>query len=179
VKLKRRPDERDWVRGPLHAGGPTLVEYGDFQCPYCGRAYWELRRLEEALGDGLALVFRHFPITRSHPYAQVAAEAAEAAGAQGRFWQMHDLLYENQRSLEPDRLLEYARRLDLDVQRFARELESHRHLSKVRRDFMEGVRSGVNGTPTFFIGGERYDGEHTADGLLAALRGEAGPTAFH
>jgi protein-disulfide isomerase len=173
MSLQRKPDTDDWKRGGPDAP-VKLVEYGDFQCPFCGAAYPELKKLEAELGDELQFIFRHFPLTRVHLYAQLAAEAAEAAGSQGRFWEMHDALYENQDDLEPGAVLAYAAGLDLDVRRFASELEDHRHLPKIRRDFMDGVRSGVNGTPTFFINGALYRGPSTADALHAAIDGREG-----
>lgn len=119
--------------------------------------------------DQLRFVFRHFPLTQIHPHAQGAAETSEAAGAQGRFWEMHALLYENQRALDPMHLLGYAEDLDLDAQRFVRELEERVYQPRVREDFMSGVRSGVNGTPAFFINGIRYDGSWDLAPLLEAL----------
>ena len=146
-----------------HAAGPadapvTLVEYGDFECPYCGQAYPIVKALQERLGQQLRVVFRHFPLSESHPHAEHAAEAAEAAGVQERFWEMHDALYENQDALSDEALLGYAAELGLDATRVARELEGGMWAERVRTDFRGGVRSGVNGTPTFFINGERYDG---------------------
>jgi protein-disulfide isomerase len=126
----------------------------------------EIRRL---LGDGLRFVFRNFPLTQVHPHAERAAEAAEAAGAQGQFWGMHDRLFENQDSLEEADLLRYAAALGLDPERFARELSASLHRDRVRRDFRSGVRSGVNGTPTFFINGVRHDAPWDLTALLAAL----------
>jgi protein-disulfide isomerase len=172
--LKRTVDKKDWVRGPADAP-VTLLEYGDFECPFCGQAFWELKRLEQAVGDRVRFVFRHFPIAQAHPHALLAAEAAEAAGAQGKFWEMHDTLFANQHALEPADLLEYADEIGLDRQRFTRDLHEHRFAPKVRRDFMEGVRSGVNGTPTFFINGERWNGPHTAEALLVGLSGGRSP----
>ena len=149
-----------------HASGPadapvTLVEYGDFECPYCGQAYPIVRAIQERMGDRLRFVFRNFPLTESHPHAEHAAEVAEAAGAQGRFWEMHDALYEHQRALSDHDLISYAAGLGLDSARVGRELEEGTFAPKVRSDFRGGVRSGVNGTPTFFIQGERYDGPWT------------------
>lgn len=146
-----------------HAAGPadapvTLVEYGDFECPYCGQAYPIVKALQQRLGSRLRVVFRNFPLSESHPHAQHAAEAAEAAGAQGRFWEMHDALYEHQDALGDRALVGYATEIGIDAARVARELESGEWEDKVRSDFRGGVRSGVNGTPTFFINGERYDG---------------------
>jgi protein-disulfide isomerase len=159
---------RDHIQGSADAA-VTLLEYGDYECPYCGAAYPIVKDVQSQLGDRLRFVFRNFPISTSHPHAEQAAEAAETAAAQGRFWEMHDLLYENQRRLEDDDLREYARRLELDQERFDRELADHVHESRVREDFMSGVRSGVNGTPTFYIDGVRHDDSYDAKTLIAAL----------
>ena len=169
--LNRAVDGKDWTKGPADAP-VTLLEYGDFECPFCGQAFWELNRLEQAVGDRVRFVFRHFPLAQAHPHARLAAEAAEAAGAQGRFWEMHDTLFSNQGALELSDLLAYADEIGLDRRRFTRDLQEHRFAAKVRRDFMEGVRSGVNGTPTIFINGLRWDGPYTATALLAAIRGD-------
>ena len=166
--LNRAVDVKDWVRGPADAP-VTLLEYGDFECPFCGQAFWELKRLEQAVGDRVGFVFRHFPLAHAHPHARLAAEAAEAAGAQGKFWEMHDTLFTNQRALELPDLLEYADDIGLDKPRFTRDLQDHCFLPKVRRDFREGVRSGVNGTPTIFINGDRFDGMPDFASLFAAL----------
>jgi len=162
-------DDRDHVQGPADAA-VTLLEYGDYECPFCGAAYPIVKHVQETMGERLRFVFRNFPITTAHPHAEQAAEAAEAAAAQGQFWPMHDLLYENQRHLETDDLIAYASRLGLDVSRFQRELADHVHAARVREDFMSGVRSGVNGTPTFYIDGERYEGSYDAEPLLDALK---------
>ncbi|CAM4009391.1 thioredoxin domain-containing protein [Corallococcus sp. ZKHCc1 1396] len=172
-RLRRAVGADDHVQGPRDAP-VILVEYGDYQCPYCGQAYGEVKRLQQTLGDRLGLVFRNFPLTQAHPLALQAAEAAEAAGAQGRFWEMHDLLFENQDALERPVLLSHAEGLALDVDRFREDLESHRFEERVRRDFMDGVRSGVNGTPTFFANGHRHDGSFRAGDLLEALTGGLG-----
>jgi protein-disulfide isomerase len=161
-------DERDHVQGPPDAPA-TLVEYGDYECPYCGAAYPIIKKVQAAMGDRLRFVFRNFPISTSHPHAEEAAEAAEAADSQGRFWQMHDLLYENQRHLRDEDLRAYAEQLGLDVELFDKELAEHVHAERVHEDFMSGVRSGVNGTPTFFINGVRFDHSYEFDSLLAAL----------
>jgi protein-disulfide isomerase len=152
----------------------TLVEYGDYECPYCGRAHPIVKEVQERLGDRLRFVFRNFPITTSHPRAEQAAEAAEAAGAQGRFWEMHDLIYESQPRLSDGDLRGYAERVGLDIERFDRELADHAYAERVREDFMSGVRSGVNGTPTFFINGARYDDPYDVETLTAALERAAG-----
>jgi protein-disulfide isomerase len=161
-------EDRDHIQGPAEAA-VTLVEYGDYECPYCGAAYPIIKEVQERMGERLRFVFRNFPITTSHPHAEQAAEAAEAAAAQGRFWQMHDLLYENQRRLGDEDLRAYAGQLGLEVEPFDQELTEHVHAPRVREDFMSGVRSGVNGTPTFYINGLRYDDSYELDTLLAAL----------
>ena len=147
----------DHVQGPAIAP-VTLVEYGDFECPYCAAAHVIVKKIQEAMADKLRFVFRHFPLTQIHPNAEPAAEGSEAAGAQGRFWEMHDLLFENQHMLDPWHLVEFAHGLGLNTAQFARELEEAVHRPRVREDFMSGVRSGVNGTPAFFINDFRYDG---------------------
>jgi protein-disulfide isomerase len=162
-------DDRDHIQGTPDAA-VTLLEYGDYECPYCGAAYPIVKQLQEAIGDGLRFVFRNFPITTAHPHAEQAAEAAEAAAAQGRFWPMHDLLYENQQRLSPEDLLAYADRLGLDTERFGRDLAEHVHAARVHDDFMSGVRSGVNGTPTFYVNGVRHDDSYDFDTMLGALR---------
>jgi protein-disulfide isomerase len=165
---------RDHVQGPADAP-VTLVEYGDYECPYCGAAYPIVKDLQARMGNQLRFVFRNFPISTSHPHAEHAAEAAEAAAAQGQFWPMHDLLYEHQRHLTDDDLRGYAERIGLDAERFERELAEHIHAARVHEDFLSGVRSGVNGTPSFYINGTRHDGSFDADTLLAALQ-RAGPS---
>jgi protein-disulfide isomerase len=159
----------DHVRGPAVAP-LTLVEYGDYECPYCGAAYPIVREIERILGDELSSVFRNFPLTEVHPHAFQAAEAAEAAAAQGRFWEMHDRLYENQQRLERDDLLRHAQALGLDVELVETELDEHTHEARIRDDFLSGIRSGVNGTPTFFINGMRHNGSYDLETLLSALR---------
>jgi protein-disulfide isomerase len=159
---------RDHVEGPSTAP-VTLVEYGDYQCPYCGAAYPIVKRIQKHLGDRLRFVFRNFPLTEIHPFAEGAAEAAEAAGAQGKFWEMHDRLFEHQRALDQPHLVEYARQLGLDVARFERDLGDHAFADRVHEDFLSGARSGVNGTPTFYVNGRRYDASYDYDTLLAAL----------
>jgi protein-disulfide isomerase len=162
-------EARDHIQGAPDAA-VTLVEYGDYECPYCGAAYPIVKELQAELGDSLRFVFRNFPITTAHPHAEQAAEAAEAAAAQGQFWPMHDLVYENQQRLAADDLVAYAGRLGLDVERFSRELGEHAHADRVHEDFMSGVRSGVNGTPTFFMNGVRHDDSFDLDTMLVALR---------
>lgn len=172
--LRRAADAKDWAKGPTDAP-VVLVEYADFECPYCGRAFLELRKLDDAVGDQIRFVFRHFPLSQAHPHAFLAAEASEAAGAQQHFWEMHDQLFMNQHNLEASALLNYAADLGLDLRRFERDLQAQRYRAKVRKDFLEGVRSGVNGTPTFFINGERWNGSYSAEALLAAIEGRVAP----
>ncbi len=161
-------DGHDHIQGPIDAPF-KLVEYGDYQCPYCGQAYPIVKAIQERLGKRLCFAFRNFPLTNMHPYAEHAAEAAEAAAAQGHFWEMHDALFENQTALEDENLAEYAEELGLDAKRLIDEVVKEAHVARVREDFRGGVRNGVNGTPTFFINGVRYDGDFDAAALLAAI----------
>jgi protein-disulfide isomerase len=160
---------RDHIRGPQKAP-VTVVEYGDYQCPFCAAAHDVVNELQARAGDKVCFVFRHFPLTTVHPRAQIAAEAAESAGAQGMFWGMHDMLYKNQQCLEDTCLTAYAQALRLNMLVFHADLAKHRHLPKVREDFMSGVRSGVNGTPSFYLNGIRHDGPWEIRVLLAAVQ---------
>jgi protein-disulfide isomerase len=163
--------ERDHSEGPADAP-LVLVEYGDYQCPYCGAAYPIVKKVQKELGSQLRFVFRNFPITNAHPHAQWAAETAEAAAAQGKFWEMHDYLYENQASLGDEAFFEkYEKKLKLDMPKLEHDVAQHVYASRVQEDFMSGVRSGVNGTPTFFVNGERYDGYPGLSSLVSALKG--------
>jgi protein-disulfide isomerase len=161
-------EDRDHIQGPADAA-VTLVEYGDYECPYCGAAYPIIKEVQARMGERLRFVFRNFPIATSHPHAEQAAEAAEAAAGQGRFWPMHDMLFENQKRLRDRDLRAHAEELGLDVERFEKELSDHVHAARVHEDFMSGVRSGVNGTPTFYINGARHDDSYDIETLLAAL----------
>jgi len=161
-------DEHDHIRGPLTAP-ITLLEYGDYECPHCGAAHPIVEDIRRRMGRRLRFVYRHFPLTTAHPNAELAAEAAEAAGAQGRFWEMHDRLFEHQDALGEEDLVAHAEALGLDLERFARELADGTHAPRVRQDFISGVRSGVNGTPTFYINDARYDGAYDVASLLGAL----------
>jgi protein-disulfide isomerase len=167
--------KRDHFQGPADAA-VTLVEYGDYECPHCGRAYPIVKDIQQRMGRRLRFVYRNFPLRESHPHAQHAAEAAEAAGAQGKFWEMHDRLFERQFALEGEYLIEYAGDLGLDVARFRKELQGGMFEPRVREDFRSGVTSGVNGTPTFFINGVRHDESWEVEPLLAALEGSAAAT---
>jgi protein-disulfide isomerase len=156
----------DHVRGAAGAT-VTLVEYGDLECPYCGRAEPIVREL---LADAdLRYVWRHLPLSDVHPNAQLAAEASEAAGAQGRFWAMHDRLLQHQDRLSPHDLLEHARMLDLDVDRFRQDLVDHRYAARVARDVESADLSGVAGTPTFFVNGRRHHGSYDLAALSTAI----------
>jgi protein-disulfide isomerase len=169
TQLTLSVSERDHIQGPATAP-ITLVEYGDYECPYCGEAYPIVRQLQQELGERLRFVFRNFPLTTAHPHAQSAAEAAETAAAQDSFWEMHDLLFENQEKLDEADLIRYASKLALNLSRFKSELSAHTHAARVREDFMSGVRSGVNRTPTFFINGGRHDGSFDFDTLLWVMK---------
>ncbi len=160
---------RDHIQGSQDAP-VTLMEYGDYQCPYCGMAYPVVKQVQRRMGESMCFVFRNFPLTEVHPFAEGAAEAAEAAGEQGKFWEMHDTLYENQNALAPEDLVGYAQLLHLNVPRFITDLKTRAHARRIREDFLSGVRSGVNGTPTFFINGVRHDGASDFETLLAAVR---------
>ena len=149
--------ERDHSAGPDDAP-VTLVEYGDYECSYCGMAHPIVKALQLKLGDQLRFIFRNFPLKEAHPRAQHAAEAAESAGAQGKFWEMHDVIFEHQHALEDSDLVGYAEAIGINPDRLADDLANGTYVKRVREDFRSGVRSGVNGTPTFFINGERYNG---------------------
>jgi protein-disulfide isomerase len=159
---------RDHHTGSLTAEA-QLVEYGDFECPFCGEAQPLVQAIRQAMGKNLCFAFRNFPLTNMHPHAEPAAEAAEAADAQGKYWEMHDMLYENQEALDLNDIAEYAAALGLDVQRLINEVLSRAHESRVREDFASGIRSGVNGTPSFFINGARYAGPRELDAMILAL----------
>ena len=160
--------EHDHIRGPAQAP-VTLVEYGDLECPYCGQAEPIVRELLSDFGD-VRYVWRHLPLTDVHPHAQLAAEATEAAGLQGAFWQMHDLLFEHQDALRPPDLIRYAGELGLDVDRFAADLHRHAGAARVESDVDSADLSGVSGTPTFFVNGRRHHGAFDIDSLTAAVR---------
>ena len=153
----------------------TLVEYGDYECPNCGRLYSILRDLQKDVASRLMVVFRHYPLSGIHPHAQQAAEAAEAAGAQGKFWEMHTLLFERQEALGTKDLIRYAEEITLDVERFRAELKNGTHGERVRADFRAGVQNGVYGTPGLFLNGVRYDREWDSESLsklLNPIRGD-------
>jgi len=165
---------RDHAQGPADAP-VTLVEYGDYECPHCGRAHPIVKALQRSMGNDLRFVFRNFPLAKSHPHAEHAAEMAEAAGQQGRFWPMHDLLFEHQDALEDEDLIGYAAALGIDPAWAAAALAQGLFRERVHEDFASGVKSGVNGTPTCFINGARYDGLLPPTSLLEALVSAATP----
>jgi protein-disulfide isomerase len=160
----------DHVLGPSQAD-VTIVEYGDFQCPFSARAHAALMDLRDRVGVRMRLVYRHFPLVDKHPLAEPAAEAAEAAGAQGKYWEMHDALFANQAGLSPHALLVIADSLDLDVARFHEDMLDGRHEPRVMSDLERGKQEGVDHTPTFFINGERYFGDSDEASLARAIAG--------
>jgi protein-disulfide isomerase len=147
----------------------TLVEYGDYECPHCGHAYPIVKRVQKHFGKRLRFVFRNFPLGEMHPHAEFAAETAEFAGTHGKFWEMHDLLFESQNRLAGELFQELAKRLKLASADLLTALETREFLARVRADFAGGVRSGVNGTPTFFINGQRHDAPFEYADLVAAI----------
>jgi protein-disulfide isomerase len=169
VKLTLPVSHRDHIQGEDTAP-VTLLEYGDYECPYCGQAYPIIKQVQKYFGPKLRFVFRNFPVSQIHPHAQHAAEAAECAATQNRFWEMHDYLYEHQQALDDKHLEKYASELGLDLTRFKNDMSEHVHAARVREDFLTGVRSGVNGTPTFYIDNTRYNGSWDLETLLGTLR---------
>ncbi|MCM3903889.1 MAG: DsbA family protein [Pyrinomonadaceae bacterium] len=170
VRLKTTVTDRDHVAGPQSAP-VTLVEYGNFECIHCGRSHPVIKEVRKLLGDNLRFVFRHFPTVRTHPHSLRAAEAAEAAAAQGRFWEMHDELFTHQQSLEDHHLLSYASRIGLDGERFAREMAEHVFLKQIETDYERSIfDEHVTGTPTLYINAVRYNGAADVGSLLAAIK---------
>lgn len=167
-KLRVPVSARDHVSGGRNAV-VTLVEYGDYQCPYCAAAQPSVKRVQAQFGDKLALVFRHFPLTEIHPDALVAAQTAEFAGQHGLFWEMHEAIYQNQRLLSQTMLFALASTFGLSQVELRDAINTGRHMAKINEDFMGGIRSGVNGTPTFFINGERHNGDYQWPSLIAAI----------
>ncbi len=158
----------DHVRGPAEAA-ITLVEYGDYECPYCAAAHPQVKLVERHFGRRLRFAFRHFPLSKAHPLAEPAAEAAETAGSRGLFWEMHDGLYENQEALGRPLFFALARMLGVPESELSMALTTEKYAPKIRSDFLSGVRSGINGTPTFFINDVRHDGSYLVDELVAAI----------
>jgi protein-disulfide isomerase len=171
LKVPVSPDEH--IQGAASAA-VTLVEYGDYQCPFCGTAYPIVKKLQKKFGDQLRFVFRNFPLAQIHPFAEPAAETAEYAGAKGRFWEMHDSLYENQSRLDGALFLKLAQDLGLPADGLRDALDKHEFLPRIRQDFMGGVKSGVNGTPTFFINDVRHEGGFGYEDMEAAIKSQLG-----
>ncbi len=161
--------DEDHIVGPPDAP-VSLVEYGDYECPYCGMAFPIVEAVRRRMGDNLRFAFRHFPLTQIHPHAQHAAEMAEAAAERDKFWQMHAILYQSQQALEDPDLLLYAAQVGIPPEEAVAALRTHAFAPQVRKHFLSGVRSGVNGTPTFFINGVRHDGEWDEPSLLTAAQ---------
>jgi protein-disulfide isomerase len=171
AQLKPPVNSKDHIQGKDTAQ-IELVEYGDYQCPHCGHAYPIIKKVQRSLGADLKFVFRNFPLSESHPDAFNAAVAAEAAGLQHKFWEMHDIIFENQRALDFESLFLYARTIGLDLERFKNDIQKNIVSDKVELDFESGVRSGVNGTPSFFINEKKYNGdweEHVFNQYLKSL----------
>jgi len=166
-------NSNDHIQGPDNAP-VTFLEYGDYECPYCGRTNPVVRRVQRYFGPRLRFAYRHFPLTEIHQHSEAAAETAEYAGAYGRFWEAHDMLFENQDRLGLTLFFAVVRSLGLAEQRLRDALAHGTFADKVRRDFLSGVRSGVNGTPTFFINGVRHDGSYDLETLLTAIADAAG-----
>ena len=166
--------ERDHSQGPATAA-VTLVQYGDYECPYTRQSTTIVRAIQQQLGDKLRFVFRNFPLTEIHPHALHAAFAAEAAAAQGKFWQMHDYIFHHQHTLEDVDLEQFAEAVGLDMPQFARDMAERPYLSRIEEDLKSGIRSGVRGTPTFFINGVLYPGSWEQEALLAALEETGAP----
>jgi protein-disulfide isomerase len=167
-KLSIAVNADDHIQGDLTAEC-SLVEYGDYQCPYCGAAYPIVKRLQKHFGKRLSFVFRNFPLAQMHPWAEPAAEVAEFAGAHGKFWEMHDLLFENQQSLSDALFVNLADKLDLSTSQLQTAIANHTYRARVQADFAGGARSGVNGTPTFFVNGLRHNGPPDFDSLSEAI----------
>ena len=170
VRLKNAVTERDHISGPI--GAPvTLVEYGNFECIHCGRAYPEIKSVQKLLADNLRFVFRHFPTVQTHAHSLRAAEAAEAASAQEKFWEMHDELFTHQRALEDHDLSRYAKHIGLDFERFAGDMAENTFLAQIEADYQRALfDEHVTGTPTIYINEVRYTGSTNAENLLTAIK---------
>jgi protein-disulfide isomerase len=163
------------VRSEDRSQGPedaklTVVEYGDYQCPYCGQAYPIVKQLQKEFGDDFRLIFRNLPLADVHPHAEAAAEVAEAVALQGKFWEIHDMLFENQRDLSTEGLMRYIKEVGGDVERATKDIQGGAPRKRVEADFEGAIRSGANGTPTFFVNGERYDGSWAYEPFSEYLR---------
>lgn len=169
TRLKPPVNSNDHIWGNINAA-LELVEYGDFECSDCGHAYPKIKAIQQALGDDLKFVFRHFPLTGIHPQAINAALAAEAAALQNKFWEMHDIILQNQKQLKSEDLLFYAKTIKLNAAQFISDFQDSALLAKVEADFESGVRSGVNRTPSFFVNGVKYEGGKEANDLIYYLK---------
>ena len=171
IDLTPAVNSTDHIYGNIHAP-LELVEYGDYECPFCGRAYPIVKSIQEKLGPDMKFVFRNFPLRKIHPNAYPAAVATEAAALQGKFWEMHDIIFENQKTLEPENILFFANSLGLDIERFQKDILDESLFLKARKDFESGMRSGVNRTPTFFVNGKKFNGDWSENQLLQYLECE-------
>ncbi len=169
AKLTTPIDASDHVIGNQNSN-ITMLEYGDFECPHCGEVYGIVKDILKVYGNQILFSYRHFPLTEIHPHAEQASEASESAGSAGKFWEMHNALFEHQDALDEASLVRYAQALGLDADKFVNDLASRIYKTKVDRDFISGVRSGVNGTPTFYVNGVRHDGSYYYKNLIRALR---------
>ncbi len=167
--LKPAVNKNDHIQGNKNAS-IELVEYGDYQCPHCGRAYPVIKNIQKKLGNKLKFIFRNFPLSEAHPNATNAAVAAEAASEQNKFWEMHDIIFENQENINDVDLINYAGKIGLNIEQFKTDFEKPDYLEKVESDFESGVRSGVNGTPAFFINGKKYEDSWEEKELLNHLK---------
>jgi protein-disulfide isomerase len=166
--LARPVTERDHILGPASAV-VTLLEYGDYVCPRCNQARFVVKRLYGAIGDRLRYAFRNFPVSASHPFSHHAAEAAEAAGAQHKFWEMHEILFDHQYALSDKHLKVYGTRVGLDMERFNHDMMLHTYAVRVYQDALSGTRSGVTSTPCFFINDGRHLGRCDFETLLSHI----------
>jgi protein-disulfide isomerase len=178
ANLKPPVNDQDHIKGNPESP-VVLVEYGDFQCPHCGAAYPILKQLEKTFKNKLALVFRHFPLAEIHPFAQAAAVASEAAANQGKFWEMHDLIFENQDLLSLELLLRLAEALKLNMKTFQHDLKDPKLFAKMEANFESGIVSGVNGTPSFYINGHKYNGSYDYESLAHAISQVNEPSVGH
>lgn len=169
TQLRTNVNNTDHIFGNENAH-LELVEYGDYECPHCGRAYPIVKDITRQLGDNLKFVFRNFPLSNVHPHAVSAAVATEAAALQGKYWEMHDIIFENQQTLEVEHLFLFAHKVGLNLERFKTDIQDEALNDKVEKDFYGGLRSGVNATPTFFINGQKYDGDWSGHHLLNYLQ---------
>jgi len=168
ANLKPPVNELDHIKG--NPGAPAqLVEYGDFQCPHCSAAHPIIKEIEKHFSDKLCFIFRHFPLSESHPFAQAAAVASEAASNQGKFWETHDMIYENQENLSPATLLLIAGTLKLNMKVFQHDIQDQQLFEKVESNFESGILSGVNGTPSFYINGFQHYGPYEYHALVNAI----------